>query len=151
MPESFTKGPADRAVAGESADLLRPQYRFKTFGKSGQQICELFPHIGSVADDICIIRSMQDRADQSRSGAHADEHRVDHRGAAEHGIVDALRAGRGDGGSAGFRGAAVGGQGRPDAADRGAAMVGGILPSKFQGVKLNSFGDPVLYITTRRA
>ena len=33
-------------------------HEFKKFGKSGQEICELFPHIGGVADDICIVRSM---------------------------------------------------------------------------------------------
>ncbi len=31
---------------------------FKRWGKSGQEISELFPHIGGIADDICIIRSM---------------------------------------------------------------------------------------------
>ena len=37
---------------------LGPQHDFEKFGKSGQHICKLFPHIGSVADDIAIIRSM---------------------------------------------------------------------------------------------
>ena len=35
-----------------------PQHPFHKFGQSGQEICALFPHIGSVADEICIIRSM---------------------------------------------------------------------------------------------
>src|SRR5205814_4250403 len=41
---------------------LEPQNPFTKFGKSGQEISSLFPHIGSIADDICIIRSMQTEA-----------------------------------------------------------------------------------------
>src|ERR1051326_3659867 len=58
MPESFTKGQQLAQLQGKPLNCFGPQYGFKTFGKSGQHICELFPHIGSVADDICIIRSM---------------------------------------------------------------------------------------------
>ena len=39
-------------------------------------------------------------------------------------------------------------QGWADAAYRRSAMVGRLLPSKFQGVKFNSVGDPVLHINT---
>ena len=37
---------------------LGPQFRFSTHGKNGTSISELFPHIGSVIDEICLIRSM---------------------------------------------------------------------------------------------
>ena len=30
----------------------------RRFGKAGIELCELFPHIGGVADDLCIVRSM---------------------------------------------------------------------------------------------
>src|SRR4030095_11971925 len=39
-----------------------PQHEFKRFGKSGTEICSLFPHFGSIADDICGIRSMKTEA-----------------------------------------------------------------------------------------
>ena len=58
MPESFTKGQQIAQLQGKKLICFGPQYKFEKFGKSGQEICELFPHIGSVADDICIIRSM---------------------------------------------------------------------------------------------
>ncbi|HCC57031.1 MAG TPA: sulfatase, partial [Solibacterales bacterium] len=58
MPESFTKGQQIAQLQGKELKCFGPQYGFKTFGKSGQHICELFPHIGSIADDICIVRSM---------------------------------------------------------------------------------------------
>ena len=61
MPDSFTKGQQIAQLQGQQLICFGPQHGFKTFGKSGQQICELFPHIGSVADELCIIRSMRRR------------------------------------------------------------------------------------------
>ena len=39
--------------------LLGPKYKFAQYGNSGMELGELIPHIGSIADDICLIRSMQ--------------------------------------------------------------------------------------------
>src|SRR2546423_4343151 len=58
MPESLTKGQQIAQLQNSQLVCFGPQYGFKKFGKSGQSLCELFPHIGSVADDICIVRSM---------------------------------------------------------------------------------------------
>ena len=58
MPDSFTKGQQIAQLQGQKLICFGPQHPFQKFGKSGQQICSLFPHIGSVADDICIVRSM---------------------------------------------------------------------------------------------
>ncbi|HEV1284503.1 MAG TPA: DUF1501 domain-containing protein [Bryobacteraceae bacterium] len=146
MPESFTKGQQIAQLQGKELKCFGPQYGFKTFGKSGQQICELFPHIGSVADDVCIIRSMQ-----GEQINHDPAHTLMNTGSiiagrpsmgswilyglgseAEDlpGFVVLLSSGRG-------------GQNQPIAARQWSA---GLLPSKFQGVKFNSAGDPVLYI-----
>src|SRR2546421_8218357 len=59
MPDSFTKGQPIAQLQGKELRVLAPQYPFQKFGKSNQEISSLFPHIGSVADEICIIRSMQ--------------------------------------------------------------------------------------------
>src|SRR3981081_1005012 len=46
MPESFTKGqPIAQLQGNAQLKCLGPQWAFKNFGKSGQEICELFPHI----------------------------------------------------------------------------------------------------------
>jgi len=58
MPESFTKGQQIAQLQGKQLVCFGPQHEFKKFGKSGQEICELFPRIGGVADDICIVRSL---------------------------------------------------------------------------------------------
>lgn len=59
MPDSFTKGQPIAQLQGAELKCLGPQATFRRWGKSGQEISEYFPHIGSIADDICIIRSMQ--------------------------------------------------------------------------------------------
>jgi Protein of unknown function (DUF1501) len=146
MPESMTKGQQIAQLQGRPLVCFAPQFGFKKFGKSGQEICELFPHIGSIADDVCIVRSMwteQINHDPAHTimntgsiipgrpsmgswvlyGLGAETHDLP-------GFVVLLSAGRG-------------GQMQPIAARQWSA---GLLPSKFQGVKLNSAGDPVLYI-----
>ena len=34
-------------------------YKFKKHGQSGIEVSEIFPHVGSCIDDICVVRSMQ--------------------------------------------------------------------------------------------
>src|SRR3954452_923252 len=62
MPESFTKGQPIAQLQGQKLKCFAPQYAFKKFGKSGQEISEIFPHVGTVADDICIVRSLKTEA-----------------------------------------------------------------------------------------
>ncbi len=42
-----------------SRKVMGPLAKFKHFGKCGMHLSELLPHLGGVADDICLIRSMQ--------------------------------------------------------------------------------------------
>ena len=146
MPDSFTKGQQIAQLQGKPLICFGPQHGFKKFGKSGQELCELFPRMGSVADDVCIIRSMW-----TEQINHDPAHTVMNTGS--------IITGRPSMGSWALYGLGAetedlpgfvvllsngrGGQNQPIAARQWSA---GILPSKFQGVKLNSIGDPVLYI-----
>jgi hypothetical protein len=146
MPESFTKGQQIAQLQGKPLICFGPQHNFQRFGKSGQEICELFPKIGAIADDLCILRGMW-----TEQINHDPAHTIMNTGSiiagrpsmgswinyglgAESsdlpGFVVLLSSGRG-------------GQNQPIAARQWSA---GILPSKFQGVKFNSVGDPVLYV-----
>src|ERR1041385_1488242 len=58
MPESMTAGQQLAQLQGEKLVCWGPQTQFKRFGRCGAEITELFPHVGSIADDLCIIRSM---------------------------------------------------------------------------------------------
>ena len=58
FPESLTKGQQLAQLQNTVLKVRGGSFQFKKFGKSGQEIAEIFPHIGSIADDICIVRSM---------------------------------------------------------------------------------------------
>jgi hypothetical protein len=148
MPESFTKGQQIAQLQNSALVCFGPQHKFKRFGKSGQEISELFPHIGGVADDLCIIRSMW-----TEQINHDPAHTLMNTGS--------IIAGRPSMGSWILYGlgseadnlpgfvvlisSGKGGQMQPIAARQ---WSGGFLPSRFQGVKFNSVGDPVLHIDT---
>ncbi|MBI3697394.1 MAG: DUF1501 domain-containing protein, partial [Acidobacteria bacterium] len=146
MPESFTKGQQIAQLQNAKLICFGPQHSFRRFGKSGQEMTELFPHIGSVADDLCIIRSMW-----TEQINHDPAHTVMNTGSIITGrpsmgswILYGLGAETDDlPGFVVLLSAGKGGQMQPIAGRQWSA---GLLPSKFQGVKFNSIGDPVLYI-----
>ena len=39
-------------------NLLQSPFRFRQHGECGMELCELMPHLGGIADDITLIRSM---------------------------------------------------------------------------------------------
>jgi hypothetical protein len=150
MPESFTKGQQLAQLQRQKLICFAPQYAFKRFGKSGQEITEIFPNIGRVADDLCIIRSMY-----GEQINHDPAHQVLNNGSILPGrpsFGSWLLYGLGSE-SDNLPGFVVmvstgnGGSMQPIAARQWSA---GILPSKFQGVKISSFGDPVSYIDNPR-
>src|SRR5207249_725749 len=42
----------------EPGPLVKPLWDYKNYGQSGIPVSALFPHVGSCADDLCVIRSM---------------------------------------------------------------------------------------------
>jgi hypothetical protein len=58
FPESFTRGQQLAQLQNMELRVRGPSVNFRRWGRSGQEISTLFPHLGSVADEICIIRSM---------------------------------------------------------------------------------------------
>ena len=44
--------------AQASSRVQGPMWKFQKYGKCGMEMSELVPHLGKVADDICLIRSM---------------------------------------------------------------------------------------------
>ena len=46
-------------AAQASAKVLPSFWKFQRHGQCGMELSELLPHLGSVADDICLVRSMR--------------------------------------------------------------------------------------------
>ena len=145
MPESFTKGQQIAQLQGKELKAFGPQHEFKRWGQSGQELTTIFPQIGKIADDIAIIRSMQTE-------------QINHDPAHTFMNTGSIIAGRPSMGSwinyglgsenndlPGFvvLTSVGGGQSQPIAARQ---WHSGFLPSRFQGVRFRSQGDPVLYV-----
>jgi hypothetical protein len=47
-----------KLVRTRTGNLLKSPFGFKRCGKSGIEVSELFPNLGSCIDDLCVIRSM---------------------------------------------------------------------------------------------
>ena len=45
-------------AAQASREIMAPLWKFKPHGQCGMELSELVPHLGSIADDITLIRSM---------------------------------------------------------------------------------------------
>ncbi len=146
MPESFTKGQQLAQLQGQKLTCFGPQHPFAKYGKNQIEICSLFPQIGSVIDDICLIRSMTTEAIN-----HDPAHMFMNTGSQIAG-----RPSMGSWVTYGLGSDAVdlpafvvltslgqGGQNQPIAARQWSS---GFLPSRYQGVQLRSKGDSVLYL-----
>ncbi len=53
--------------------LIKPRFSFQQYGQSGTWVSELFPHLGSVIDDVCVLNAMHcesDGHDKATLAAH---------------------------------------------------------------------------------
>ena len=133
----------------KSLPVTPSRYRFERCGEGGSWVnTELLPHIGSVAGDICFIRSMHTEA-------------INHDPARTFLQTGAQLAGRPSMGSWISYGlgseaenlpafmvlTSYGSCKRTPQPVSGRLWESGFLPSQYQGVKLQSVGDPVLYVS----
>ena len=54
----FDKVAADLTGPEQAGKLFRSPWRFRHHGESGLQVSELMPHLGTVADELAVVRSM---------------------------------------------------------------------------------------------
>src|SRR6266403_3429199 len=145
FPESFTKGQQLAQLQNTELKARGPFVDFNKYGQCGHEISDLFPHIGEIADDICIVRSM-----------HTEQ--INHDPAHAFMNTGSILKGRPSMGSwllyglgaetdnlPGFvvlTSAGRNGQ-QPVSARQWSA---GFLPSKFQGIQFQSKGNAVHYV-----
>src|SRR6185503_4028902 len=146
MPESFTTGQPIAQLQGKALRCFGPQHPFQRWGRSGQQISNLLPHTGSIADEICIVRSMQTEQ-INHDPAHTFMNtgtQISGRPSAGSWIWYGIGAEADDlPGFVVLTSHGRGGQMQPIAARQ---WHSGFLPSRFQGVHFRSKGDAVLYL-----
>jgi hypothetical protein len=146
MPESLTRGQQIAQLQGQKLICFAPQHPFAAFGKNKTEICALFPQIGSVIDEICLVRSMTTEAIN-----HDPAHMFMNTGSQIAGrpsmgawVTYGLGSlARDLPGFVVLTSLGQGGQNQPISARQWSS---GFLPSKYQGVQLRSKGDTVLYL-----
>ena len=146
FPESFTKGQQLAQLQNTQLIARGPFVDFKRYGKSGQEISDLFPHISTVADDIAIVRSMvteqinHDPAQAFMNSGSILKGRPSMGSWLLYGLgaeTDSLP------GFIVFVSQTKGGGIQPVSARQWSA---GFLPSRFQGIQFQSRGDAVHYV-----
>jgi hypothetical protein len=149
LPESVRKG--QRLTTMSATQLAFPmipsRFGFQQRGKSGAWISDLFPHTAKMVDDLCIVRSLHTEA-------------INHDPAVTFLQTGSQIAGRPSMGSWVSYGLGAetkdlpafvvmispgGGGGGQPLYDR--LWGSGFLPTRYQGVKFRSVGDPVLYLS----
>ncbi|MES2924901.1 MAG: DUF1501 domain-containing protein [Verrucomicrobiota bacterium] len=145
FPESFTAGQQLAQLQGTELLARGSFVKFAKHGKSGIEVSELFPHIASIADDICVVRSMV-----TEQINHDPAHAFMNSGS--------ILKGRPSMGSWLLYGLGAESQNLPgyvvmvsrgelpDQPISARQWSAGFLPSKFQGVQFQSKGSAVHYV-----
>jgi hypothetical protein len=146
LPDSVRKGQRITTMtSGQKSFPVAPSaFHFTRHGQSGADLSELLPHTASIADDICIIRSMQTEA-------------INHDPAITFVQTGSQLAGRPSMGSWVAYGlgsmnhdlpsfVVLLSRGRTDQPLYDRLWGSGFLPTRYQGVKLRGGKDPVLYL-----
>ncbi|MBL8829497.1 MAG: DUF1501 domain-containing protein [Planctomycetaceae bacterium] len=123
--------------------LLGPKYKFQKHGQSGLELSELLPHTARLADDICLIRSMQTDAVNHAPGQILMNTGTQQFGRPSFGAWTLYGLGSESDDLPGYvvLTSAKGTSG-------GASNYGcGFLPTAYGGVPFRSSGDPVLYLS----
>ena len=58
FPASMTQGQQLAQLQNTELKARGSFAKFRRFGQAGLEISELFPHVGSIADEICVLRSL---------------------------------------------------------------------------------------------
>jgi hypothetical protein len=149
LPQSVQMGQRLTTMTQSQRQLVLPGITgFRRWGQCGQWLCDFLPHTGSIADDICIIRSMTTTA-------------INHAPAVTLFLTGAEQPGRPSMGAWLSYGLGSMNDDLPTfmvmtSQDRELSCGqifydyywgSGFLPTRYQGVKLRSNGDPVLYLS----
>lgn len=141
-PDEFLEGQRFAFIRGKPK-LLGTEYKFHKNGESGLELSELLPHLSTVADDICMIKSLH------------TEH-FNHAPAQLFFQTGFGRFGRPTLGSWVNYGLGSENQDLPgfvvmitgSVAGAGNSLWGsGFLPTVYQGIEFRSQGDPVLFLS----
>jgi hypothetical protein len=143
IPESLIKGERFAFIKG-TPRLLGSPYSFKKWGQSGAYVSELLPHLGEIADDIAIVRSVHTAQFNHAPAQIFMNTGFQIIGRPSMGSWMTYGLGSQCQDLPGFV-VLLSGENEPDGGK--ACWGSGFLPTVYQGVQFRSKGDPVLFLT----
>ena len=146
LPDSIRKGQrlTGMTATQERFPLAPSIYKFARHGQSGASLSELLPHTAKIADDLCFIRTLHTTAINHDPAVTFFQTGFQLAGRPSIGSWLAYGLGSDNDDLPAFV-AMISGSGGQPLYDR--LWGSGFLPSKYQGVKFRSIGDPVLYLS----
>jgi len=132
------------AFINPNAALLGPKFKFSRYGKSGAELSELLPHLGSIADDIAIVKSMHTDAFNHAPAQILMNTGAQQLGRPSLGAWTTYGLGSESQELPGFVVFSSGAKGPSGGASN---WGNGFLPSTYQGVMFRNQGDPILYLS----
>ena len=123
-------------------------YNFSRHGQSGTELSELLPHLGQVADELCVVRSMQTQAINHDPAITFFQTGFQQAGRPSMGAWASYGLGSESADLPAYVVMISQGSAKRDSQALYARLWGsGFLPSEHQGVKFRSSGDPVLFLS----
>jgi hypothetical protein len=145
MPESYTQGQRIAQLAGQKLTCVGTKFRFHRHGQSGTEISELLPHIGSIADEIALVRSLHTEAINHDPGVTMIQTGTTQAGRPSIGSWLSYGLGSENDQLPAFVVLTSGfGQDQPLLSRYWGS---GFLPSNHQGVEFRSQGEPILFVS----
>ena len=150
LPESIRRGQRLTGMTSKqtSFPIAPSMFRFARHGQSGASVSELLPHTASVADELCFIQSMHTEAINHDPAITFFQTGNQLAGRPSIGSWLAYGLGSENSDLPAFVVMISNGSGNPADQPLYDRLWGsGFLPSRYQGVKFRSIGDPVLYLS----
>ncbi|MFN8008944.1 MAG: DUF1501 domain-containing protein [Terriglobia bacterium] len=147
LPDSIRKGQRLTGMTStqDRFPVVPSTFKFARQGKSGTLISELLPQTGKIVDDICIVKSMHTEAINHDPAITFFQTGAQIAGRPSMGAWLSYGLGTESKDLPAFVVLITQGGGDQPLYDR--LWGSGFLPTKYQGVKFRSIGDPVLYLT----
>ncbi|HEX8520627.1 MAG TPA: DUF1501 domain-containing protein [Tepidisphaeraceae bacterium] len=150
LPNSVRNGQRLTGMSSGQANfpVANSMFKFARHGKNGTPISELLPHTASIADDICVIRSLHTEAinhDPAMTLFHTGAQQA---GRPSVGAWSSYGLGSDNSDLPAYVVMISRGSGRPlDQPLYDRLWGAGFLPTRHQGVKFRGVGDPVLFLS----
>jgi hypothetical protein len=135
------------AFINPNSTLLGPKFKFAKHGKSGAELSELLPHLATVVDDLCIVKSMKTDAFNHAPGQIMMNTGSQQFGRPSFGAWTTYGLGSECSDLPAFVVFSTGSKGTSGGSSNWGA---GFLPSVYQGVMFRNSGDPVMYLSNPR-